>query len=97
MVDHAHTPFTAPTATAPRTAATIHAHALSVLEECISEQDKIYAGAAWCGTKFPIERRLFTVVEDSGSDRVLFGMLGKLINELGQAAGSDYLEGPSHV
>lgn len=90
----------APKTSSQRSAATIHAHALCVLNEWNDEQEKIYCvaagGMALGDDKTLVQTNLFTVIRDFAGDAVLLGSLRRLINELAKAAGSDYVEGQSH-
>lgn len=76
-----------------------HQHALAVLNEQANEIEKLYsvasAGRAYCKDRVN-ERNIFTAIEDMAADMTLVNSLRKLINELGRAAGSGYVEGPRH-
>lgn len=83
----------------PRSAAHVHEHALEVLKELRVEHDKAFsiafAGTQCCAEDDQIlQRNIFSVIEEMLTDGTLIGSLRRLINELAQAAGSDYVEGP---
>jgi len=89
------------TPTSHRSAATVHGHALEVLKELTTESDKVFAVASagrhlCAASPHNSEGSVFAVIEDLAGDATLLHSLRPLINELAQAAGSDYVEGQSH-
>ncbi|MBB3637147.1 hypothetical protein [Variovorax atrisoli] len=85
-----------------RPVAQVHEHALEVLNELRVEQDKAFsiafAGTQCCAKDDEIlPRNIFSVIEDMLADGRLIGSLRGLINELAEAAGSDYMGSRSNA
>lgn len=84
-----------------RTAAEIHAHAISVLNESAEDRERLYAvaaaGAKLCRDDNRLFHHLFSVIEDLTADCTLIGSLRRIFNELAQAAGSTSAEDSDHA
>lgn len=76
-------------------AATLHAYAISALQEWRNELEKLFAVAAagriYCGESQPIQQNLFGLIEDMLADVALGNLIRERIDALARLAGAEVL------